>query len=311
MVETAAPLVPFAPQLAAADPLQLMIPQLLASAAEPVLGQLGGGPQQITPDQARSLLESITAAASGGGLLDSRRYSGLFGLKQALESDRFSQAALIKTQIAGPITAAGVFNCDKVNLGTDYSFIDEMSRLVAKTAEAQIKLLRSGSDLPVTIWIDEPLLETFAGRSDQYLRRAGLDLLASLIIELRSAGAFVGLHCCSFPPLAAYSTIKPDILSFDAWNGLEKMFDGRSERELIESDIVFALGIVPTGPELDAVTSDDLKSKLERTIFNRYDKNTLQSRIILTPACGLALNSPQQSERAFALLGQLRHSLLN
>jgi hypothetical protein len=310
LIESGSPQIPYAPQIAAAEGRQMMIPQLLSGLAEPILGPMGGGPYKITPPQTRDLFEAISASANSEIHLENARYSGLLELAARVAHGRLSQAFAVKTQIVGPITAAGAFVCDQVNLATDYSFIDELSNLIGKTAQAQIEFLKQNTGLPILVWLDEPLLEIFIAQSDQYLKRAGLDILKLLVGAIRDMGAVVGIHCCSFPPFEALLGMAPDIISIDAWNGHDSMLDHSAIEKMIETQITLALGIVPTDRSLDVITVGELKSRIEKLV-KPYDGSDISAlKLMLTPTCGLALNSIPQAHHAFELLSDLRLNLL-
>ena len=325
LIRNKAPLLPFVPQLPQRDPGELMVPSLLARYFPSEVPAPVGGIYNITPEQARNFLGTLVEQnlrmdhqspglqpSSRPGLFSElERQSNLGRLALELQNGSLNQAAAVKLQIAGPITAAGAFLCDSVNLATDYGFLAEVAAVVLRSAVEQVALLRKSTDLPITIWLDEPLLEQFIGRSDRHLLHAGLELLKELIGSIRSAGSYVGLHCCSFPQLTQLAGLEPDIVSIDAWNGLARLFDGSSEKALIDSDIILALGIVPTSAELNSLTVEELEEKLNRLLFDRYSRRFLQHRVILTPSCGLGLNSEDEAGRAFDLLDQLRCSLLN
>ena len=77
--------------------------------------------------------------------------------------------------------------------------------------------------LPVLLFVDEPALclEDSAKFVSEEQR---IDALAATLEDARTRGAYAGLHCCAARPFERMCRVKPDILSFDADEGLDLFF---------------------------------------------------------------------------------------
>jgi hypothetical protein len=72
-----------------------------------------------------------------------------------------------------------------------------------------------------------------------------LDALAVILEDARTRGAYSGLHCGAARPLGRMRRVKPDIISFDAHEGLELFFSDSHAVDFVHQGGIVAYGIVP------------------------------------------------------------------
>ena len=82
-----------------------------------------------------------------------------------------------------------------------------------------------------------------------------LSALEATLQVARVRGAYAGLHCCAARPFERMYRANPDILSFDADEGLELFFAGSDARNFLNRGGMVAYGIVPTRSGLNATDS--------------------------------------------------------
>jgi hypothetical protein len=152
----------------------------------------------------------------------------------------------------------------------------------------QIDRLKS-CRLPVLLFVDEPALcleQPWAKAVSEELR---LSALAATLNDARLRGALAGLHCCAARPFERMCLVKPDILSFDAHEGLELFFADRHARDFVRSGGTVAYGMVPTVPRLSAMDSAALFTRWLTAASLAGDPQDLAQRAMITATCGLGL----------------------
>ncbi len=208
----------------------------------------------------------------------------------------FPQAVAVKGQIEGPITlAAYLFYRDKPFLADPLLFA-AVAFHVSQTICWQVDRLKARG-LPVLLFVDEPAL--CLDVDDQRL-----NALSVTLTDARARGAVAGLHCCAARPFERMCRVRPDILSFDAHEGLELFFGNEHALTFVSSGGTVAYGLVPTRKveNLDA-----------KTIFTRWlaaaslagDPRDLAQRAMVTATCGLGLVQPGSVAESFELARQV------
>ena len=76
----------------------------------------------------------------------------------------------------------------------------------------------------VLLFVDEPALCLDAPVANAVSEEQRLNALAATLEDARIRGAYAGLHCCAARPFERMCRVKPDIISFDAHEGLEIFF---------------------------------------------------------------------------------------
>jgi hypothetical protein len=83
--------------------------------------------------------------------------------------------------------------------------------------------------------------------------------------------------------------VRPDILSFDAYEGLELFFDDRHALEFARQGRTVAYGMVPTWQRLDALDSMSLFTRWLTAASLAGDPQELAQHAMITATCGLGL----------------------
>ncbi len=204
-----------------------------------------------------------------------------------------------KVQLAGPTTVRWVA---KTSTGAAVSELPALDRqiyqlLLAKSL-ALVKALRRAGATPL-LFLDEPGLYALS-RGD--VRQAvALKELGLLVAAVQREGALVGVHCCSNTDWAAVLGLGLDILSIDARLSLDAVLEEREAwLEHIGGGATMALGIVPTDltsaysvPEL----CESVEASLRASVPKGVAFEALLSRMLVTPACGLAMRTVKDAER--------------
>lgn len=181
-----------------------------------------------------------------------------------------------KAQLAGPATMAA------------YAPVPGLVDHLATKAAALARALRQAEVTPL-IFLDEPGLGLAA-------------LPASELERVRRAaqqeGAIVGLHCCAQTRWAEVLDLGFDVLSLDARLSLDALLeDRRAWLRFLDRGGTLCLGIIPTTPGARyqvAELCDSVEASLRAT--TPHFEQVL-SRMLLSPACGLALHPVADAER--------------
>jgi methionine synthase II (cobalamin-independent) len=204
-----------------------------------------------------------------------------------------------KVQIAGPTTVRWVA---KTSAGTAVSALPALDRqvyqlLLAKSL-ALVKAVRRAGATPV-LFLDEPGLYAVA-RGDP-THAVALKELEMLIAAVQREGALVGVHCCGNTDWAAVLSLGLDILSTDARLSLDAVLEEREQfLQFVGGGATMALGIVPT--DLTSTYSvaelcESVEASLRASVPKGVAFQALLSRMLVTPACGLAMRSVKDAER--------------
>lgn len=204
-----------------------------------------------------------------------------------------------KVQLAGPTTVRWAA---KTSAGTPVSALPALDRqvyqlLLAKSL-AMVKAVRRAGATPV-LFLDEPGLYAVARGDPKHA--VALKELEMLIAAVQREGALVGVHCCGNTDWAAVLSLGLDILSIDARLSLDAVLEERPEfLQFVGGGATLALGIVPTDlkssysvPELCESVEASLRSSVPKGVAFQ----ALLSRMLVTPACGLAMRSVKDAER--------------
>ena len=180
--------------------------------------------------------------------------AGFGAFEEALSSGLFNHAVAVKGQIEGPITlSAYLFHQGRPFL-SDPALFAAIAFHVSQIICWQIDRLKSAG-LPVLLFVDEPALCLEAPVASAVSEEKRLNALAATLEDARIRGAYAGLHCCAARPFERMLRAKPDILSFDAHEGLDLFFADSHALDFVHQGGMVAYGIVPTRPGLNAVDS--------------------------------------------------------
>jgi methionine synthase II (cobalamin-independent) len=288
------PEIPYWPQLPRRDEKESLIAQCLAGLESLVSPRGDAVGFKVRPDRVKTFVKLLERAP---GDLPRDHASGFFAFKNALAAGHFPQAGAIKGQITGPVTLAMHLYVGEETLARS----EESSRAVAariiNIARWQIdRLNRHGR--PVIIFIDEPGLATL-GTMILDPDLAHLRAAMGVVIEaIRSAGAIPGLHCCGKFPFSLAGQLRPKILSFDAYHGMEAFGADRAAREFIDEGGIVAYGLLPALPQRTPLDPRALRGRWKRT-FSELMVTKAARQSLVTPNCGLASATEDYARECF------------
>jgi hypothetical protein len=212
--------VPFWPQLPQRSDKESIVGQGLGIVETLIEPRNEGYGYQVKEGQLDSVLEILHRSE---GKLSSTNAAGFGAFEEALSSGLFSSALAVKGQIEGPITlAAYLFHKGKPFLA-DPSLFGAIAFHISQIINWQIDRLKSAG-LPVLMFVDEPALCLDAPLANAVSEVQRLNALAATLEGARIRGAYAGLHCCAARPFERMCRVQPDIISFDAHEGLDSFF---------------------------------------------------------------------------------------
>ncbi len=204
-----------------------------------------------------------------------------------LEQVQARRPRFAKVQLAGPATLAAH------GPGPVMEHLPETVRaLTLRLAQAGVTPL---------VFLDEPALHEASApvTALEFVRRTASE-----------AGAIVGLHCCGQANWAELLGLGFDLISLDARLSLDALLeDRRAWLRFLERGGRLCLGIIPTdaGARYDV---DELCDSVEASLraTTPHFERAL-SRMLLSPACGLALHSAEDARRITAEVKQAQARL--
>jgi hypothetical protein len=282
-ISSLSPEIPFWPQLPQLSEREAAIGQglgILADLIEPRSEGYGYRVKEGRIDSVVALLHRST------GQLTSANAAGFIAFEETLASGLFPSAVAVKGQIEGPITlSAYLFHKGRPFL-SDPELFAAVAFHVSQIICWQINRLKSAG-LPVLLFVDEPglCLETPEAVSEE----KRLNALAVTLDDARARGAIAGLHCCAARPFERMCRARPDILSFDAHEGLELFFADGHALDFVRNGGTVAYGMVPTWPRLDAIDPVTPFTRWLTAASLAGDPQELAQRAMITATCGLGL----------------------
>ncbi len=129
--------------------------------------------------------------------------------------------------------------------------------------------------------------------------------LANCLRTARDSGALAGLHCCADQPIERMCRVNPDILSFDAHQGLERFFESPAGVAFLKRGHTVAWGLIPTWDHPDELEPASVFARWLHAAAQVDDVRALAQRAMITATCGLGLVSESAAVRAFDLAQRL------
>src|SRR5260370_846511 len=105
----------------------------------------------------------------------------------------------------------------------------------------------------------------------------------------RSSGELTPLNAAGFGPFERMCRVKPDIISFDAHDGLDLFFADWHALDFVNQGGAVAYGIVPTRPGLNAVDAATIFIRWLKGASLAGDPQKFAQRAMITATCGLGL----------------------
>jgi hypothetical protein len=246
----------------------------------------------------------VEALHRGSGELMPANAAGFVAFELALSSGMFGSAVAVKGQIEGPITlSAYLFHRGRPFL-SDPALFAAVAFHISQIICWQIDRLKTAG-LPVLLFVDEPALclEVPAGNSVSEDRR--LTALAAVLDGARLRGAYAGLHCCASRPLSRMCSVNPDVLSFDAHEGLELFFSDANALAFARRGGIVAYGLIPTWQDLSTLRAEHIFTRWLTLASLAGDPQQFALKAIITATCGLGLLTPESVRESFALAGSV------
>lgn len=279
------PELPFWPQLPRLSEKESAIGQGLNVLTDFLEPRNSGYGYQVKDGQIDAVVEALH---SSQGSLTPANAAGFGAFEQAARSGAFPTALGVKGQIEGPITLATYLFYRERAFLADASLFAAMAFHVSQMVCRQIERLKLLGHA-VLIFIDEPALCLDTAVSNGICQERRLNALSAIFEDVRTRGAFGGLHCCAARPFERMCLAKPDILSFDAHQGLEHFFADPHALRFLRDGGWAAYGMVPTSPRLGGVDPASLFRRWLTAALISGDPQELAGRAIITATCGLGL----------------------
>jgi len=286
------PEIPFWPQLPRLSERETAVGQglgLLSGMLEPRHEGYGYQVKEGRLDLVLAILHRST------GELAPSHAAGFYAFEEALKTTLFPSALAVKGQIEGPITlAAYLFHKGRPFL-SDPALFAAIAFHVSQTLCWQIDRLKSFG-LPVLLFVDEPGLCLEVTSVSEEKR---LSALAVALEDARARGAIAGLHCCAARPFERMFRVNPDILSFDAHQGLELFFADPNALDFVSNGGTVAYGLIPTWQRLAELNPAALFTRWLTAASLAGDPQELAQRAMITATCGLGLLDPSAVAPSF------------
>lgn len=259
---------------------------------------------ETAPQQADWSFAAIGPAFSKGiGALEA-------GLKKLANKPPY-----VKVHTVGPCNFALTVT-DQNQRAAYYS--DELRDLVVKALASkcrwQIEHFKPFAK-QVICFIDEPILSAFGSSTYISVKREDVVALIREVVDaIHASGALAAVHCCGNTEWSILVDAQVDILNFDAFIFGETIaIYPQAVRTLLERGGAIAWGVVPTSIAIRQQSVPSLAAHLERTmqplIAAGIDKQLLNERAMITPACGTGSLDPADAIKVFELLGGLSKRL--
>jgi len=294
--------IPYLPQLPRGNPSELMVPAALDGLPGLAFDEEGLCQVDLAAWRAgqQALKERIDAALAAGDL------SAFEPSVQACRSWRpflfeveSRKLPFAKVQLAGPLTVRWATKTSDGGAASDVAELSwQIQRLLLAKAVAMVKAVRRAGATPI-LFFDEPGLYTLEhGNVQQQLALKDLQILVSAV---QHEGALVGLHCCSNTDWAAVMGLGIDILAVDARLSLDAVLDDREAwLAYLATGATLCLGVIPTDLA-SAYSVEELCASVEASLRATTPPSlpfeALLSRMLVSPACGLAMRSVIDAER--------------
>jgi hypothetical protein len=225
-----------------------------------------------------------------------------------------SGALLLKCQVTGPVTfGMQVVDAEKRPIYYDAQFADILGKLIALRARwSEEEILRRTGLSQTLVILNEPYLASL-GSSVIPIDRDSVIAGWHDISALVEGG--LGVHCCTNTDWAFLVSLRPSVISFDAYgNAREFLLFMEEVAEFLESGGVVAWGIVPSDPKVfSRETVDSLAARfleIRETVTEHVDGEVFDRRSLVTPSCGIQLGTEAESvaimEAAAAVSAKVR-----
>ncbi len=291
------PVIPFWPQLPRLSDREAIIGQGLGVVSEWIKPRAEGYGYQVKDGAIDRVVEALHHS---DGELTPANAIGFGAFEQALASGQFASAKAVKGQIEGPITLSTYLFHQGRPFLSDPALFAAVAFHISQIICWQIdRLTRAG--LPVLLFVDEPALCLEAPAGSAVSEEQRLSALAATLDSARLRGAYAGLHCCAARPLSRMCRAHPDILSFDAHDGLELFFSNADSIAFAREGGIVAYGLIPTWQDLSVLRAEQIFTRWLTLAALAGDPQEFAQNAMVTATCGLGLLTPESVTQSFRL----------
>jgi hypothetical protein len=300
------PHLPFWPQLPKLSAKESVIGQGLDILVNLIEPRPSGYGYQVREGRIDAVVEALH---SSSGRLTSVNAAGFSTFEDSMTSGSFPSALGVKGQIEGPVTLSTYLFYQGRAFLADPSLFAAMAFHVSQMACWQVERLKV-LGRSVLLFIDEPALSLEASVSNGISQERRLNALSAIFEDVRARAAFAGLHCCAARPFARMCQARPDILSFDAYRGLEQFFTDSHALQFLRGGGWVAYGMIPTSPHLTAVDPISLFGRWLTAASMAGEPQEFAQRALITATCGLGLLEDTESVIESFNIGRALGSLI-
>jgi hypothetical protein len=299
------PLIPFWPELPQRSPHARSVEQTFGAFADLVRPRSTGSGYEVIPGRLAVLLERLEQAPAR---LEPTRSPGFFTFEQAMAAGLFAHAVAVKGQLIGPLTLAWQLWAEGIPLVTQPVYRAAIGRYLQRLAHWQIDRLAQWGK-PVLFFLDEPCLGLVPWPSETPQEGLGA-VWHALLAALRGPGVLLGVHTCArlSPGGEALTTLgqtRPDMVSFDAYQGLEVFCADPAAQDFLRTGGRLACGLVPTWPRLDQLDPQALYARWLGATTGVIAVKAWARQTLITATCGLGLLPLSAVASSFHLADQL------
>jgi hypothetical protein len=296
-----APEVPFWPQLPQLSERESIVGQGLGVLDKLIEPRNEGYGYQVKEGRLNAVVEILHRSR---GELTQGDAAGFGAFEEALSSGLFSSAVAVKGQIEGPITLSAYLFHKGGPFLSDPALFAAVVFHVSQIVGWQIDRLKSAG-LPVLLFVDEPALCLDTAAANAVSEEQRLNALAATLEDARTRGAYAGLHCCAARPFERMCRVQPDIISFDAHEGLDLFFTDWHALDFMQQGGTVAYGMVPTRPGVNALDSASIFLRWLKAASLAGDPQKFAQRAMITATCGLGLLDESAVAESFGVAHSL------
>ena len=223
----------------------------------------------------------------------------------------------LKGQLSGPLSVGLQINAaDGIPAFYREELRDLINRTLALAARLQVQSLKRFF-LPVVIFVDEPLLLSYGQSPYISLSREHIvQSLEAVVMSIREAGAYAGVHSCSGGDWSILFQLPLHIVNFDAYGFLDSMLAYGEELEgFLRRGGCLGWGLVPTSEPVAQEDAFSLREKfyegIRRLSRQGVSPDLLATQYLLTPSCGTGTLSVAQCEQVYRTTAELHKLLLS
>ncbi|MFH0968714.1 MAG: hypothetical protein V1862_13625 [Methanobacteriota archaeon] len=197
-----------------------------------------------------------------------------------------------KCQVTGPVTfGLTISDQDRRPLAYDAQYFDMLSKMLALRARWYESLMQKAGATQTLVVVDEPYLAALGSSVMQITP----EMVASALEDISSLiEGGIGVHCCSNTDWGYLMSLKPAVISLDAYGTSREFLLYRDQiKTYLEAGGIIAWGVVPA--ELDKFNQETSETLWRRYLSIRDELQPVvgyelfDAQAIITPSCGLRL----------------------